>query len=45
MTTARLKIYEFLATPAHLWLWICARLVGAQFSCGPVEHQDYSLDE
>ena len=21
------RIYEFLATPAHIWLWLCARLL------------------
>lgn len=34
--TLRLRIYEFLATPAHIWLWACARLVGGRFECGPV---------
>lgn len=34
--TWRLRIYEFLATPAHIWLWLVARLVGGRFECGPV---------
>jgi hypothetical protein len=31
----RLQVYEFLATPAHAWLWLAARLVGGRFECGP----------
>ena len=23
-------------TPAHGWLWLCARLVGGKIECGPV---------
>ena len=34
--TLRLAIYEFLATPAHLWLWCCAWVCGGKFECGPV---------
>ena len=34
--TFRLRIYEFLATPAHIWLWCCARICGGHFECGPV---------
>lgn len=33
----RLKIYEIIATPAHLWLWLCAKLVGGTFECGPTD--------
>ncbi len=33
----KIRIYEFLATPAHAWLWLCARLVGWRFECGPVD--------
>lgn len=36
----RLKIYEFLAAPAHVWLWIVARLVGGRFECGPVKEEE-----
>jgi hypothetical protein len=36
----RLRIFEFLAAPAHGWLWICARLVGGRFWCGPVTDAD-----
>ena len=35
--TLRLRVYEFLATPAHLWLWCCGRLMGWRFECGPVD--------
>ena len=28
----RVRMYEFLATPAHIWLWLVARLVGGQFT-------------
>ena len=35
--SVRLCIYEFLATPAHIWLWACGRLVGMRFECGPVD--------
>lgn len=36
----RVRIFEFLATPAHLWLWVCARIVGWSFTCGPVDEDD-----
>jgi hypothetical protein len=42
--TVRLRIYEFLATPAHIWLWICARLVGGRFECGPAIDADSNTD-
>lgn len=42
--TVRLRIYEFLATPAHLWLWVCAKLVGGEFKCAPVHDPDEALD-
>lgn len=29
--TLRLRIYEFLATPAHIWLMCMARLCGMRF--------------
>ena len=41
--TWRLRIYEFLATPAHIWLWIVARLVGGRFECGAVHDADEVL--
>ena len=28
---ARFKLYEFLAAPAHIWLWLCARVCGMRF--------------
>ena len=42
--TTKLRIYEFLATPAHIWLWLCARLVGGKFKCGPVADPNDSLE-
>ena len=38
--TWRLRIYEVLATPAHIWLWVCGCLCGYKFSCGPVYDPD-----
>ena len=32
----KLRVYDFLAAPAHLWLWCCGRLMGWRFECGPV---------
>ncbi|KKK84300.1 hypothetical protein LCGC14_2784720, partial [marine sediment metagenome] len=32
VTWPRLKLYEFLATPAHLWLWVVARICGGSFT-------------
>lgn len=40
----RLSVYEFLAAPAHLWLWLCARLVGGTFECGPVTEDEAETD-
>lgn len=34
----RVRLYEFLAAPAHIWLWLCARICGGRFECGPVSH-------
>ena len=42
--TWRLRVYEFLATPAHAWLWLCARFVGMRFECGPVADPNDSLE-
>ena len=42
--TWRLRIYEFLATPAHIWLWLVARLVGGRFECGPGHEADEGLE-
>lgn len=43
----RIYIYEFLAFPAHLWLWLAAKLVGYNFTCGPVDNEgdDNDLEE
>lgn len=35
----RLQLYEFLATPAHIWLWCCAKICGGDFECGPVDSE------
>lgn len=35
--TMRLKIFEFLAYPAHLWLMAVARLCGMTFEHGPAD--------
>lgn len=37
---SRLKLYEFLATPAHAWLWLVARICGGRFTCGPANDDD-----
>ena len=29
------SMFVILAGPAHVWLWICARLCGGTFSHGP----------
>ncbi len=39
-----LKLYEFLAFPAHLWLYGVAWLCGMTFRHGPVD-EDGELDE
>jgi len=31
----RVRIYEFLAAPAHAWLFVCAALVGFRLKFGP----------
>ena len=31
----KLFIYEFLAAPAHMWLWVVGRLFGMRFECAP----------
>lgn len=41
----KVYIYEFIATPAHLWLWLCAKIVGWEFSCGPVEEFEDETDK
>lgn len=38
--TVRLIIFETLAFPAHCWLWIVAKLVGYDFTCGPVDDEE-----
>jgi hypothetical protein len=37
----RVRLYEFLGAPAHLWLWLCARICGGQFSCGRVSSENH----
>ena len=36
-------MFEILAGPAHVWLWICATLCGGTFEHGPVDEED--IDE
>ena len=33
-------MFEILAGPAHVWLWICAKLCGGTFECGPGDDID-----
>jgi hypothetical protein len=33
----RIRIYEFLAAPAHAWLHVCAALVGIRLMFGPIK--------
>ncbi len=33
---SRVRLYEFLATLAHGYLWLGARLLGGRLECGPV---------
>ncbi len=42
--TNKLRLYEFLATPAHVWLWVVARIVGGKFECGPVNDPGDELE-
>ena len=28
-------MFELLAGPAHVWLWVCAKLCGGTFTHGP----------
>ncbi|KKL07270.1 hypothetical protein LCGC14_1543480, partial [marine sediment metagenome] len=37
-------LYEFLATPAHLWLWVVARICGGSFTYGPVSDDEAEPD-
>ncbi len=42
--TLRLRIYEFIAAPAHAWLWLCGRVLGMRFECGPVTDDEATFD-
>jgi len=42
--TLRLRIFEFLAFPAHCWLWVVAKICGMSFECGPVDGPDGEID-
>ena len=33
----RIRLYEFLAAPAHLWLLLCAMLAGIRVKFGPTD--------
>ena len=43
--TLRLRIYEILAFPAHMWLHVVVRLCDGKFECGPVDHPDDPLGD
>ena len=34
--TWRIRVYEFLAAPAHAWLMICAAILGLRLKFGPI---------
>ena len=36
----RVALFEFLAVPAHAWLWCVGRLLGGTFECGSGEELD-----
>jgi hypothetical protein len=33
----RIKLYEFIAAPAHAWMLICAAVVGIHLDFGPID--------
>ena len=35
--TLKLRIFDFLATPGHLWLYLVAKICGLDFTFGPVD--------
>lgn len=39
------SMFEILAGPAHLWLWIVARLCGGSFEHGPVDDEGDWISE
>ena len=38
--TLRLRIFEIIASPANVWLGVCAWLCGYTFRFGPVDDDD-----
>ena len=42
--TLRLKIWETLVYPAHVWMWIISRMLGYTFEYGAVDHPDDELE-
>jgi hypothetical protein len=40
----RVRLYEFLAAPAHIWLWVCARIVGGRFWMERVREEEKDTD-
>ena len=42
--TLRLRVYEFIAMPAHAWLWLCGWVMGMRFECGPVTDDEAAPD-
>ena len=39
MTDWRMTVFDILAFPAHCWIWLCAKLVGAEFWWGRPEDE------
>ena len=42
--TVRLRLFEFLAFPAHCYLWLVSMHCGYELSCGPVGGPDDEID-
>ena len=43
--TPRVRLFDFLATPANLYLWFCARLCGLDFEFGPCDEDGEFADD
>ena len=43
--TVRLRIFQLIAFPGHVWVWIAARLCGMDFSCEPVRGDEEDTGE
>ncbi|MDE2759234.1 MAG: hypothetical protein OXH90_02895 [Paracoccaceae bacterium] len=42
--TLRLKIWELLVYPAHVWMWLVSKMLGYDFKYGAVHHKDDELE-